>query len=65
MAPFSYVGLLFATLWGMLFFDAFPDGPTMVGGAIIVAAGIYVWHREIRDARSAEVEVLKGQMPGL
>lgn len=65
VAPFSYVGLLFATLWGMLFFDAFPDGPTMVGGAIIVAAGIYVWHREIRDARSAEVEVLKGQMPGL
>jgi drug/metabolite transporter (DMT)-like permease len=64
VAPFSYVGLLFATLWGMLFFDTFPDVPTMIGGAIIVAAGIYVWHRETRDARTEAVEAIKGEMPG-
>lgn len=54
VAPFSYIGLLFATLWGMLFFDTFPDRATLIGGAVIVAAGIYVWHRETRDAREAE-----------
>lgn len=64
VAPFSYVGLLFATLWGMLFFGTFPDGPTMLGGAIIVAAGIYVWHRETRDAKTAQVEAIKGETGG-
>ena len=64
VAPFSYVGLLFATLWGMLFFDTFPDVPTMIGGAIIVLAGIYVWHRETQDARTEAAEALKGGTPG-
>ena len=64
VAPFSYVGLLFATLWGMLFFDTFPDQATMLGGAIIVGAGIYVWRRETQDAKTAEVEAIKGEMPG-
>ncbi len=53
VAPFSYAGLLFATLWGALFFGEWPDGPTVLGAAIIVLAGIYVWHRETRDARTA------------
>ena len=53
VAPFGYVGLLFATLWGMIFFDAYPDAYTYLGAAIIVAAGVYVWHRENRK-RSGE-----------
>lgn len=53
VAPFSYVGLLFATFWGALFFDTLPDGPTIVGATIIVAAGLYVWHRESQEARRA------------
>ncbi|SMH29688.1 DMT family transporter [Maritimibacter sp. HL-12] len=52
VAPFSYAGLLFATLWGILFFDEWPDAATIVGAAIIAAAGVYVWHRETRDARA-------------
>lgn len=51
VAPFSYVGLIFAALWGALFFGEYPDGPTYVGAGIIVSAGLYVWHRETRDAR--------------
>ena len=46
LAPFAYVGLIFATLWGMIFFDEFPDFWTVVGALVIVAAGLYVWHRE-------------------
>jgi len=50
VAPFSYVGLLFAILWGMLFFGEFPDLPTYLGAGLIVAAGLYVWYRETRAA---------------
>lgn len=48
VAPFGYVGLLFATVWGMLFFGDYPDALTYLGAFIIVAAGVYVWHRENR-----------------
>lgn len=46
LAPFAYTGLIFATVWGVVFFNEFPDGWTVVGAAVIVAAGVYVWYRE-------------------
>lgn len=46
LAPFAYTGLIFATVWGVVIFDEWPDGWTMLGAAIIVAAGVYVWYRE-------------------
>lgn len=54
IAPFSYTGLLFATLWGFLFFGEVPDAMTGLGALVIVLAGLYVWHRETRAARVAE-----------
>lgn len=48
VVPFGYVGLLFATVWGMIFFGDYPDALTYLGAAVIVAAGVYVWHRENR-----------------
>jgi len=51
IAPFSYVGLLFATGWGVLAFGESLDGLMLLGALVIVAAGIYVWHRETRAAR--------------
>ena len=57
LAPFAYVGLLVATFWGVLVFGEFPDVWTIVGAVVIVAAGIYVWHRETRAApKLAEVK---------
>lgn len=52
LAPFAYVALIFATLWGALFFDEYPDLWTIVGALVIVVAGIYVWHRETAQQRS-------------
>lgn len=53
LAPFGYVGLMFNTLWGYVFFDELPDLYTIIGAVIIVGAGLYVWHRETRiKARS-------------
>ncbi|PZX17582.1 drug/metabolite transporter (DMT)-like permease [Palleronia aestuarii] len=50
IAPFSYTAIAFASLWGFLFFGEVPDGMTFLGMAIIAAAGLYVWHREVRSA---------------
>lgn len=53
VAPFGYVGLVFATFWGIVVFGEYPDRWTVVGALVIVAAGLYVWHRETRAARAA------------
>jgi len=46
LAPFNYTALLWAILFGFVLFDELPDAMTLVGAAIIVGAGLYVWHRE-------------------
>ncbi len=45
-APLQYLEIISATLLGWLVFGDFPDRMTWAGTAIIVAAGIYVFHRE-------------------
>lgn len=51
VAPFGYTGLIWAGLWGWLFFDQMPDVWSLLGMVVIVAAGLYVWSREAREAR--------------
>ncbi len=51
IAPFGYGGILLATLWGVLFYDEWPDALTFLGAFIIVASGTYIWHRETRARR--------------
>ena len=51
LAPFNYLGLVFASIWGLLIFGDYPDALTWLGGGIIAAAGLYVWYRE-RQARA-------------
>lgn len=46
LAPYSYTGLIFAAVWGMLFFAEMPDLWTVCGALVIALAGLYVWHRE-------------------
>jgi len=46
LAPFTYVALIFSSVWGVVFFSNYPDGPVYVGALVIVGAGLYVWHRE-------------------
>ena len=46
LAPFTYISLIFGSLWGFIFFSEIPSIFTISGGAIIVISGIYVWHRE-------------------
>ena len=46
LAPFQYVQILWATIYGLLVFNNFPDSWTLLGTIIIIASGLYVWMRE-------------------
>tara|TARA_X000000368_G_C22534725_1_gene495065 strand:- start:189 stop:503 length:315 start_codon:yes stop_codon:yes gene_type:complete len=46
IAPYSYLGIIFATIWGMVIFHEYPDIETYFGTLVIVMAGLYVWWRE-------------------
>jgi drug/metabolite transporter (DMT)-like permease len=46
VAPFSYSSLIWATLFGWMFFNEWPDIWTWVGAAVIIASGLYIFHRE-------------------
>lgn len=46
LAPFGYAELVTATIIGYYWFGDFPDGPTWLGIAILVASGVYISLRE-------------------
>jgi len=51
VAPFAYIGIVFATVWGIVLYNEYPDRYTVLGAVVIVAAGLYVWHRETNAKR--------------
>ncbi len=46
LAPVIYIQMLTAALAGIVVFATWPTLWTLAGGAIIIAAGLYIWHRE-------------------
>lgn len=52
LAPFLYIQLIWAGLLDLIMFQHVPDGPTWIGIALIVAAGLSVVVREKISARS-------------
>ena len=50
VAPLQYLEIVSATALGWLVFGNFPDLLTWAGTAIIISAGLYVFHRERRVA---------------
>ena len=51
VSPFGYSALVFAAIYGMVFFNEFPDMWTLVGALIVVGSGLYIWHRESAKSR--------------
>lgn len=51
IAPFRYTSLLWALLLGLVVFGDWPDPLTLAGAAIVVATGIFTFHRERKLAR--------------
>lgn len=58
LAPFSYLNIVFATVFGFVLFDTLPDQWTVVGAIVVIGSGVYVFqreaavHRATKDARS-------------
>lgn len=61
VAPFEYVGLPLAALWGYLFWSEIPAGTTVLGVVLIVGSGLYVLHRE--SVRGRRVAAGRGLRP--
>ncbi len=49
--PFSFLQLLWATIFGIILFDEMLDMYVVMGGAVIIAAVTYISHREAVVAR--------------
>lgn len=59
VAPMQYSQILWATLYGALFFGEGLETATAIGTAVIVASGLYIVFREDRGGRSATTPVLR------
>jgi S-adenosylmethionine uptake transporter len=58
IAPIDYTSLIWASLWGYLFFQETPRPATLLGAAFIVAACILVtWEQRRAKAAMAEIAV--------
>ncbi len=53
IAPLGYIGMVFATLYGMLLFNEAPDAATLLGAVVIAAGGLLVLSGERRRLRAA------------
>jgi|TARA_B100000315_G_C14533509_1_gene567315 drug/metabolite transporter (DMT)-like permease len=52
VAPFHFVQIIGATLFGYLFFSEFPDTTRFAGIAVIILAGVYIAMREAKKSRA-------------
>ncbi|MDG4649425.1 DMT family transporter [Roseibacterium sp. SDUM158017] len=59
VAPMQYSQIIWASVFGIVFFDEGLSTPTVIGTAIIVASGIYIVIREDRGGRSRTTPVLR------
>lgn len=51
VAPFDYAALVFAVLFGLLFWREVPDIFLLAGSVVVVGSGLYILYRETKLAR--------------
>ena len=56
LAPMQYSMMIWSVFYGFVIFSDLPDGFTLLGAAIIMASGLYTWHRERMAARRGVAE---------
>lgn len=59
VAPMQYSQIIWASIFGAIFFDERLDRMTVVGTAIIIASGLYIVLREKRRASTSRQPVLR------
>jgi len=62
VAPMQYSQIIWAALFGWLFFNELPDLWTVVGALVIIASGLFILFRESRVNVSAHQPVLATRM---
>jgi drug/metabolite transporter (DMT)-like permease len=55
VVPYQYSMIVWAVVYGYLVFGDVPSAATVVGAAIIIAAGLYIFMREQRLGREEAV----------
>jgi drug/metabolite transporter (DMT)-like permease len=61
VAPMQYSQIIWATAYGLLFFNETLDRPTMIGAAVIIGSGLYIVLRESRIGTSETRPVLSSK----
>lgn len=46
ISPFEYTYMLWAIIFGYLFWSEIPSGTTLIGVLILISSSLYIWHRE-------------------
>lgn len=55
LAPFEYTGLVWGVVLGFLIWGEWPSREVMIGASVIIAAGLYIIHRERVAARRRRI----------
>ena len=58
VSPMNYSQIIWATGFGLLFFNEAPDGGTLLGSLVIIASGVYIVLRESFGPRSVRRPVM-------
>jgi drug/metabolite transporter (DMT)-like permease len=64
IAPFEFTYILWAVLFGFLFWNETPGPTTFIGIAVLVSSSLYIWYRE-RKIDLPETAVLPVQATGI
>ena len=47
VAPFEYGAIIYASVLGIAIWGEWPDVWSLAGIAVLIASGLYIWHREV------------------
>lgn len=56
LGPFLYQQIIYMTFFGWLVFDQIPDHGVAIGACVVVASGLYLLWRELRQGEAASPE---------
>ncbi len=60
---FNYSGIIWATLFGWMFWNDWPTTTILAGGAVVIASNVFIVWREQRLAKAARAVVQKASVP--
>ena len=64
VAPMQYSQIVWASIYGVLFFDEQIDSITFLGASIIISSGLYIVFREQAGGTSTNTPVLRSRSRG-